>query len=182
VKDVLQYLAQLYSAKGYCKHLLSCSYGVKGWDGPPPPDETLSQVFLSAPPPMVSLVSLAQCSKVLPSVVLYHPTTPIGTLRSFHGSTSRRDLVAPPHPVSHMRPVLYEEPPSKLPAQYLRHPYSLSEFKTELNDTASASDHELQFKLLRQQLDSLHQAFWLDVSPWSIRACVMETHKGIEQH
>jgi len=81
-----------------------------------------------------------------------------------------------------MRPVLYEEPPSKLPAQYLRHPYSLSEFKTELNDTASASDHELQFKLLRQQLDSLHQAFWLDVSPRSILACVMETHKGIEQH
>jgi len=82
------------------------------------------------------------------------------TSRALHVSQSRHDLVAPPDPVSHMRPILYDNPPSQLPAQYLRHPYSLSEFKTESSD--NRCDHELQFKLLRQQLDSLHQDFWLD--------------------
>jgi hypothetical protein len=59
-----------------------------------------------------------------------------------------------------MRPVIYDDPPSKLAAPYLRHPYSLSEFKDgNVNDPGN---YELQFHLLRQQLDALHQNFWLD--------------------
>lgn len=86
----------------------------------------------------------------------------------FHMSSTRKDLVAPPDPVSHMRPVVYDDPPSKLRLPYLRHPYSLSEFKD--GNTSVLGNYELQFGLLRQQLDSLHQNFWLDVSD-SILAC-----------
>ncbi|KIM49091.1 hypothetical protein M413DRAFT_21380 [Hebeloma cylindrosporum] len=75
-------------------------------------------------------------------------------------SRTRRDLVAPPDPVSHMRPVIYDNPPSTLHVPYLRHPYSLSEFKD--GNTSVLGNYELQFRLLRQQLDSLHQNFWLD--------------------
>lgn len=80
----------------------------------------------------------------------------------FHASTAQCNLVAPPDPVSHMRPIIYDNPPSQLPAPYLRHPYSLSEFRTEAEN--DSGNHDLQYRLLRQQLDSLHQNFWLDVS------------------
>ncbi|KAF9564614.1 hypothetical protein CPC08DRAFT_684783 [Agrocybe pediades] len=78
--------------------------------------------------------------------------------RKFHASSSNRDLVAPPDPVSHMRPIIYDTPAVAIQPAYLRHPYSLAEFGTE----AGPSNHELQFRLLRQQLDTLHQNFWLD--------------------
>jgi len=81
------------------------------------------------------------------------------SLRDFHGSRPRHDLVAPPHPVSHIRPIIYGDASSQPPPTYLRHPYSLSEFTTE---TGALGDHELQFLLQRQQLDTFHHDFWLD--------------------
>ncbi|KDR81642.1 hypothetical protein GALMADRAFT_60317 [Galerina marginata CBS 339.88] len=82
--------------------------------------------------------------------------------RRFHASTPTYDLVAPPDPVSHMRRIIYDDPLSQPPAPYLQHPYSLSEFKTETGTGTRSGNHDLQFRLLRQQLDSLHQNFWLD--------------------
>lgn len=87
--------------------------------------------------------------------------------RTYHPSTPCRDLVGPPHPISHIRPILYEDPPS--PPPRLRHPYSLYEFKSGPND--ESNEYELQHKLLRQQLDSLHQTFWLDVSVFVDSIC-----------
>lgn len=95
------------------------------------------------------------------------PLSSLGT-HGFHMSRVCRDLVAPPNLVSHMRPVIYDSPPSKLRLPYLRHPYSLFEFKD--GNTSVLGNYELQFRLLRQQLDSLHQNFWLDVSD-SVSSC-----------
>jgi len=81
------------------------------------------------------------------------------TNRKFHASRTNRDLVAPPDPISHMRPIIYDTPAAVSQPAYLRHPYSLAEFGAD----ADSGDHELQFRLLRQQLDTLHQNFWLDV-------------------
>lgn len=83
-------------------------------------------------------------------------------VRNFHGSRPRHDLVAPPHPVSHFRPIIYGDASSQPPPTYLRHPYSLSEFTTGTGTTLG--DHELQFLLQRQQLDTFHHSFWLEVS------------------
>ena len=69
-------------------------------------------------------------------------------------------MVAPPHPVSHFRPIIYGDASSQPLPTYLRHPYSLSEFTT---GTGALGDHELQFLLQRQQLDTFHHNFWLDV-------------------
>jgi len=80
--------------------------------------------------------------------------------RSFHSSTPRHDWVAPPHPVSHFRPIIYGDALSQPAPTYLRHPYSLSEFTTETGSTLG--DHELQFLLQRQQLDTFHHSFWLE--------------------
>ena len=86
----------------------------------------------------------------------------LSRVRNFHGSKPRYDLVAPPHPVSHFRPIIYGDVSSQPPPTYLRHPYSLSEFTTGTGTTLG--DHELQFLLQRQQLDTFHHSFWLEVS------------------
>lgn len=79
-------------------------------------------------------------------------------VRNLHGSRPRRDLVAPPHTVSHFRPIIYGDKSSQPPPTYLPHPYSLSEFTTG----TTLGDHELQFLLQRQQLDTFHHSFWLE--------------------
>jgi len=81
--------------------------------------------------------------------------------RNFHVSKTRHDLVAPPHPVSNFRPIIYGDgASSQPPPTYLRHPYSLSEFTTRTGTTLG--DIELQFLLQRQQLDTFHHSYWLE--------------------
>jgi len=84
-----------------------------------------------------------------------------GSSRNFHVSRQRHDLVAPPHPVSHLRPIIYGDASSQPAPTYLRHPYSLSEFSTGTGSTLGDHD-ELQFLLQRQQMDTFHHSFWLD--------------------
>ncbi|KAI0054127.1 hypothetical protein FA95DRAFT_1551934 [Auriscalpium vulgare] len=74
-------------------------------------------------------------------------------LRTLHSSSVRLNRVAPPDPISNIRPILYDDP---LPPtdEELRHPYSLSEFRGDMR--------EYQWKLQRQQLDSWNHAFWTD--------------------
>ena len=114
----------------------------------------------------IQLIDLTSMSSIFhltqKSIFTQIPLQRLHAIRTFHASTSHRDLVAPPDPISHMRPILYDDPPSQCPAPRLRHPYSLSEFKTGSGD--DIYEYELQYKLLRQQLDSLHQSFWFDVS------------------
>jgi len=81
-------------------------------------------------------------------------------VHNFHGSRPRHDLVAPPHLVSHIRPIIYGDASPQPPPTYLRHPYSLSEFTTGTGTTLG--DHELQYLLQRQQLDTFHHSFWLE--------------------
>lgn len=115
-------------------------------------------------PPVQTLPSLYRMSSLpfLRPRAKIHPTCQptMQTAREFHVSKIQNDLVAPPDPISHMRPIIYDTPSSQSQPAYLRHPYSLTEFTAG----SGAGDYELQFRLLRQQLDSLHQNFWLDVS------------------
>jgi len=81
--------------------------------------------------------------------------------RFFHTSSQTcNHLIAPPDPISHMRPVIYDDAPLPSPPSLLRHPYSLSEFMT--GSQCQRGELELQLKLERQQLDAFHQNFWLD--------------------
>ncbi|KAG6900856.1 hypothetical protein C0993_009974 [Termitomyces sp. T159_Od127] len=80
-------------------------------------------------------------------------------VRPFHSSSRMHNLVAPPDPVSHMRPIIYSDAPPPPAPSYLRHPYSLDEFSPQ----ERGEDLALQFKLQRQQLDDFHQHFWFDV-------------------
>ncbi|TEB36358.1 hypothetical protein FA13DRAFT_1613136, partial [Coprinellus micaceus] len=81
-------------------------------------------------------------------------------VQRLHTSAVRSDRVAPPHPISHMRPIIYDDAPAAAsPPALLRHPYSLSEFQ---DATDRPVNLELQFKLQRQQLDAFHHNFWLD--------------------
>ena len=77
-------------------------------------------------------------------------------VRAFHASLSRKHLVGPPDPVSHLRPVIYDDAPPARNAANVRHPYSLREF--------TGDTREYQWKMQRQELDAFNQAFWLDVS------------------
>ncbi|KAH6918527.1 hypothetical protein BKA70DRAFT_1554582 [Coprinopsis sp. MPI-PUGE-AT-0042] len=84
-----------------------------------------------------------------------------------HTSSTRLNRVAPPHPISHLRPIIYDDATpstsssssSPVP-RLLPHPYSLSEFQDA--SKRGPVDLELQYKLQRQQLDAFHQDFWLD--------------------
>jgi len=83
--------------------------------------------------------------------------------RKLHTTPRRSDRVAPPHPISHIRPIIYKDSVPASPPTLLRHPYSLAEFHPNEGSANPSVELELQFKMLRQQLDSFHQAFWLDV-------------------
>ncbi|KAI8998600.1 hypothetical protein BD414DRAFT_407322 [Trametes punicea] len=94
---------------------------------------------------------MPRSSLSLPSPRLRRPTTTHA--RQFHASISRRHLVGPPHPISHLRPVIYDDAPPP-PAPHVRHPYSLREF--------TGDTREYQWKMQRQELDAFNHAFWLD--------------------
>ncbi|KAI0748168.1 hypothetical protein C8Q80DRAFT_1170501 [Daedaleopsis nitida] len=72
-------------------------------------------------------------------------------VRSFHASVARQHLVGPPDPVSHLRPVIYDDAPP-LPPPPVRHPYSLREF--------TGDTREYQWKMQRQETDTFNHDFW----------------------
>ncbi|KAH9856928.1 hypothetical protein C2E23DRAFT_805982 [Lenzites betulinus] len=73
--------------------------------------------------------------------------------RTLHVSASRNHLVGPPDPISHLRPVVYDDAPPPA-APRVRHPYSLGEF--------TGNTREYQWKMQRQELDAFNHSFWLD--------------------
>ncbi|PFH54312.1 hypothetical protein AMATHDRAFT_135664 [Amanita thiersii Skay4041] len=72
----------------------------------------------------------------------------------------RRDLIGPPHPITHLRPVIYDVPPTLPQSTQVNHPYSLTEFTNA--SEGSHGDLELQYKLQLHQLDAFNHQFWLD--------------------
>jgi apoptogenic protein 1 len=83
--------------------------------------------------------------------------------RSLHSSSSRRLLVGPPDPVSHLRPVIYGSEPTQSRVQ---HPYSLREFR---DMEEQADEHENDFgnyelKLRMARMDAFNHEFWAEVS------------------
>ncbi|KAH9005295.1 hypothetical protein EDB86DRAFT_3037663 [Lactarius hatsudake] len=83
------------------------------------------------------------------------PWLTLRSLRPLHSSARICDHVAPPDPISNIRPILYDDPVS-MTSESLRHPYSLDEFRDD-SDTL-----EYQWKLQRQQLDAFNDNFWRD--------------------
>ncbi|KDQ60777.1 hypothetical protein JAAARDRAFT_31755 [Jaapia argillacea MUCL 33604] len=77
------------------------------------------------------------------------------SLRLFHSSARSCHLVGPPDPISHLRPVIYDDQPLTTPVD-TRHPYSLREFAEQTHDD------ELHFKLHRQQTDVFNHRYWTD--------------------
>ncbi|RDX56729.1 hypothetical protein OH76DRAFT_1336418 [Lentinus brumalis] len=71
--------------------------------------------------------------------------------RCFHASLARLHLVGPPDPISHLRPVIYDDAPPP-PPPHVRHPYSLREF--------TGDTREYQWKMLRQEIDAFNHNFW----------------------
>ncbi|GLB34912.1 putative uncharacterised conserved protein (DUF2315) [Lyophyllum shimeji] len=88
------------------------------------------------------------------------PPSAASAVRLIHASSRACNLVAPPDPVSHMRPIIYSDAPPPAPPSLIRHPYSLTEFSPE--SKSRGEENALQFMLQRQQLDDFHQHFWLD--------------------
>ncbi|CAL1704551.1 unnamed protein product [Somion occarium] len=74
-------------------------------------------------------------------------------LRQFHASCCRLDIVGPPDPISHLRPIVYDDAPLPPPSD-VRHPYSLREF--------TGDTREYHWKMQRQQLDAYNHSFWTD--------------------
>lgn len=84
------------------------------------------------------------------------PSLTLRSLRLLHSSVRTCDYVAPPDPISNIRPILYDDP-ARVTVEPLQHPYSLNEFRDD-SDTL-----EYQWKLQRQQLDAFNDNFWRDV-------------------
>ncbi|WRT65483.1 uncharacterized protein IL334_002426 [Kwoniella shivajii] len=71
--------------------------------------------------------------------------------------TSGVDLVAPPDPVSNIRPIIYASKPSINPST--NSPYSASEFPTGSRD-ARLENMELEWRLRRERVDLMNHRFW----------------------
>jgi hypothetical protein len=82
--------------------------------------------------------------------------------RNIHSSPLNRQLVGPPDPVSHLRPVIYDDKPELYPIQ---HPYSLHEFRDPAKDTNEHEDDfgNYELKLRTAQLDAFSHQFWTEV-------------------
>ena len=78
--------------------------------------------------------------------------------RLFHSTIQRLNRIGPPHPISNIRPIIYDDLPPPPPPQQ-QHPYSLEEFST----TQETVKDETVFRMQRTQLDQFNQHFWLDV-------------------
>ncbi|KII88447.1 hypothetical protein PLICRDRAFT_111186 [Plicaturopsis crispa FD-325 SS-3] len=91
--------------------------------------------------------------------LLRHASPTLPRCRSFHCSSARLGaLVGPSDPVSHMRPILYDDPP--LPRRReTTHPYSLREFNGDARDD---QDFDLLWRMQRQELDRFNHNFWAD--------------------
>lgn len=86
--------------------------------------------------------------------------------RQIHASSTLSTLVGPPDPVSHLRPVIYDESAHNGRERGVQtvverattsptHPYSLEEFDGDPSD--------YQWKLERKRLDAYNHTFWTDV-------------------
>ena len=84
--------------------------------------------------------------------------------RAFSASATAysRVFVAPPDPISHIRPVIYDHISSQKAQPVAYHQYSLQEFDVEPSGRLVSPEEQL-WKLQRQQLDDFEQHFWLDV-------------------
>lgn len=83
------------------------------------------------------------------------------SIRLLHASVQSCNLIGPPDPISHIRPIIYDDSPLPHPPTLLHHPYSLSEFLPGFPGRTATC--ELQWKLQRQQLDDFNHNFWIDV-------------------
>ncbi|KAG2078253.1 hypothetical protein BDR04DRAFT_1088015 [Suillus decipiens] len=77
--------------------------------------------------------------------------------RLIHTSRPSFNFIGLPDPTSNLRPIIYTTATSSSsPSESKQHPYSLREFS---DDTV---DHELQWKLHREQLDAFNHAYWAE--------------------
>lgn len=95
-------------------------------------------------------------------IPIHNPRYIIG-FRGLSLSSIKSDSVGPPHPVSNLRPVLYDkEPPTEKSLNKFGsiesarwHPYSIDEFDGDIRD--------IQWKMERQRLDNFNHSFWIHV-------------------
>ncbi|OXC67204.1 hypothetical protein AYX13_04306 [Cryptococcus neoformans] len=71
--------------------------------------------------------------------------------------TAGIDLVAPPDPLSNIRPILYASKPPTRPSA--NSPYSASEFPSSSGD-AKLDNMELEWRLRRERVDLTNHRFW----------------------
>ncbi|KAG1753425.1 hypothetical protein EDB19DRAFT_829817 [Suillus lakei] len=76
--------------------------------------------------------------------------------RLLHTSRPSFNFIGLPDPTSNIRPIIYTTTSSSSISESKHHPYSLREFS---GDTV---DHELQWKLHREQLDAFNHAYWAE--------------------
>ncbi|WWD16732.1 hypothetical protein CI109_101163 [Kwoniella shandongensis] len=71
--------------------------------------------------------------------------------------TSGVDLVAPPDPLSNIRPIIYASKPITRPSS--NSPYSASEFPSDGSDSR-LENMELEWRLRRERVDLTNHRFW----------------------
>ncbi|KAK8861365.1 hypothetical protein IAR55_002184 [Kwoniella newhampshirensis] len=72
--------------------------------------------------------------------------------------TSGVDLVAPPDPLSNIRPIIYASRPATRPSS--NSPYSASEFPSDGADSG-LENMELEWRLRRERVDLMNHRFWV---------------------
>ncbi|WVO17982.1 hypothetical protein L204_105680 [Cryptococcus depauperatus] len=115
---------------------------------------------------MASYTRLSRASSS--TVSTFPPCTENGSAPSRRRSSYRDDLpmtgvdlVAPPDPLSNIRPIIYASKFITRPSS--NSPYSASEFPTSYSDSR-LEDMELEWKLRRERVDLTNHRFWAAVN------------------
>ncbi|ODO06312.1 hypothetical protein L198_01544 [Cryptococcus wingfieldii CBS 7118] len=86
------------------------------------------------------------------------PTRPRRRSERSEGSSVGVNLVAPPDPVSNIRPIIYASKPATRPSA--NSPYSASEFPAGNYGDARLDNMELEWRLRRERVDLANHRFW----------------------
>ncbi|WVQ83585.1 hypothetical protein IAT38_005726 [Cryptococcus sp. DSM 104549] len=128
-------------------------------------------MFSAAPRTLLPRLSFPAFQRAAASTSTAAAASSSTTASSFSSTPSRRrrndlpttgvDLVAPPDPLSNIRPIIYASKPATQPST--NSPYSAAEFPP-IHGDVRLENMELEYRLRRERVDLMNHRFWANTN------------------
>ncbi|WVF66838.1 hypothetical protein IAT40_001580 [Kwoniella sp. CBS 6097] len=118
-----------------------------------------SEIPSASPSPLVDVENSSSSGGSSPEPQEPSSSRPRRRRSAYDAPISGVDLVAPPDPISNIRPIIYASKPRINPST--NSPYSASEFPTGLSaGDVRLENMELEWRLRRERVDLMNHRFW----------------------